>query len=267
MSEDTAQAPSDTSDADAVAAAVAPTEKTVAANASTTETPTAWAYAEDVPGEGDAPDWFKSGKYKTVQAQAEAYNALESKFGSFTGAPEAYELNASDELTEAGVTFADDDGMVGEFKTLATDMGINQEGFDKMLNLYGMVQLAEATADQESRKVEMDSLGTTAQTRIDNISNWGKANMSAEQYQTFEGMFNTAGSIAVMERMIARTAAPSIAPAQVVAQPSITQAKLTEMQFAKDQYGARKMNDPSYRAEFNRLNKELNPGDHNVTIG
>ncbi len=262
MSEDTEPAPSPeaSSDAAAVAAAVAPVVETSA------DVP-AWSYAEDVPGTGDAPDWFKSGKYKTVQAQAEAYNALESKFGSFTGAPDEYTLNTSEELTEAGVTFADDDGMVGEFKTLATDMGINQEGFDKMLNLYGMVQVAEATADQEARKAEMDSLGTSAQTRIDNITNWGKANMSAEQFGIFEGMFNTAGSIAVMERMIARTAAPSITPPNTNPASGASREEWHKSLIATDDYGRRLMSDPAYAADHRKKFEHLHSGDHNVTIG
>jgi len=102
-------------DAAAVAAAIAPA-------------PTAWAYAENVPGIGDAPEWFKADKYKTVQAQAEAYIGLESKLGSFTGAPEEYALNISQELTDAGIEFDSEDVMVSQFKELATKMGINQEG-------------------------------------------------------------------------------------------------------------------------------------------
>lgn len=46
-----------------------------------------WMMAEDIKGEGDAPEWFKSNKYKTVADQAKAYASLESKLGAFTGSP------------------------------------------------------------------------------------------------------------------------------------------------------------------------------------
>ena len=35
-----------------------------------------WMMAEDIKGEGDAPEWFKSNKYKTVADQAKAYAGL-----------------------------------------------------------------------------------------------------------------------------------------------------------------------------------------------
>ena len=46
-----------------------------------------YLFADGVVGEGDAPEWFKADKYKTVSDQAKAYVELESKFGGFKGAP------------------------------------------------------------------------------------------------------------------------------------------------------------------------------------
>ena len=51
------------------------------------ETEATFLFADGVVGEGETPDWFKSSKYKTVSAQAEAFSELDGKFGSFTGAP------------------------------------------------------------------------------------------------------------------------------------------------------------------------------------
>ena len=73
---------------------VTSTQETVVESTETqTETASEWSYADGVPGNGDAPEYFKSDKYKTLADQAKAYTDLEKKFGSFTGAPEEYALN------------------------------------------------------------------------------------------------------------------------------------------------------------------------------
>lgn len=79
------------------------------------ETPT-WSYNEGIDGEGEPPEWFKADKYKTVSEQAKAYTELESKFGSFTGAPEDYALELSESLQEQGVQIDDDDPILEEAK-------------------------------------------------------------------------------------------------------------------------------------------------------
>ena len=66
--------------------AEATTEATTETTESTESVSEGWMMSEDVKGEGDAPEWFKSSKYKTVADQAKAYAGLESKLGAFTGA-------------------------------------------------------------------------------------------------------------------------------------------------------------------------------------
>ena len=97
-----------TGDAAAVAAAVqentpVPTNdaQSVAEAVGATEEVATWNLSEDTPGKGDAPEWFKADKYKTVADQAKAYKDLEGRFGSFTGAPEEYaDVTLDENLTE-----------------------------------------------------------------------------------------------------------------------------------------------------------------------
>ena len=62
-----------------------------------TQQEASWHYAEGVPGQGDKQEFLKD-KYANITEQAKAYTELESRFGSFTGAPEAYEINLSEQL-------------------------------------------------------------------------------------------------------------------------------------------------------------------------
>jgi len=55
-----------------------------------TEVQSTFSWSEGVNGEGEAPEYFKADKYKSVADQAKAYTELEKRFGGFTGAPEAY---------------------------------------------------------------------------------------------------------------------------------------------------------------------------------
>ena len=45
------------------------------------EPESSWLWGENVPGTGDAPEWFNSAKYKSIADQAKAYPELEKKFG------------------------------------------------------------------------------------------------------------------------------------------------------------------------------------------
>ena len=41
---------------------------------------------DGIKGTGEAPEWYKSDRYKSVADQAAAYTELEKKFGAFKGA-------------------------------------------------------------------------------------------------------------------------------------------------------------------------------------
>lgn len=232
-------------DASAVAEAVAtPTE-------TTTETENTWAWSESVTGEGEAPEWFKGEKYKTVEDQAKAYTALEGKFGSFTGAPEEYTVTISEELQEKGVEFAEDDPLLTEAQEMAKELGMNQEGFDRMLNMYATMQLAETQAIEDLRTEQMKELGNNGQERVDNLDAWAKANLSADLYDGFKEMAISANAVKAMERLVAMSRGKAITPNEAVTSPTITEEEVRKMQFEKDEHGNRKIaTDPAFRKAF-----------------
>lgn len=259
----------DTGDADAVAAALAVGGDAAAATDGERDEAKTWALADGVDGEGDAPEWFKGDKYKSVSEQAKAYNELEGKFGSFTGAPDEYGVFLSDELKEQGIEIAADDPIMEEAMKFAKDSSMNQEGFNNMVNLYAMTKIAENNAMEESKVEEIKSLGANAQTRLDNLSKWGKANMSDDQYAGFEEMLTTASSVQAVERLISMTRAAPLSPDGVQKASSVSSEELKAMQFEKDEHGNRRIQtDPDFKARYNKLKGEVwGADDHNVIVG
>jgi len=217
-----------------------------------------WMLAEGVNGEGETPEWFKGDKYGTVVDQAKAYKELESRFGSFTGSPEEYAVNLSEELTERGIEIGTDDPLYEEALSFAKDSNMSQEGFDKMMNLYATSKVAEGEALELHKQAEIASLGDNAQARIDNLTNWGKANLPADLFDGFQEMATSANAVRAMEKLISMSRNAPISPESVKAQSGITAEEVQKMQFEKDEYGNRRLQtDPAFRAKFNKLKEQV----------
>lgn len=234
-----------------------------------TEENTGWLHADGVQGEGDAPEWFKGEKYKSVAEQAKAYGELEGKFGAFTGAPDEYALELSNELTEQGVQIDKDDVLLTEAHKFAKDAGMNQEGFNQMINLYAMSKLAEAGAINEGRNDELKALGNNAQGRIDNINKWAGANLDEDMMQGFQEMTTTAASVQALEQLIAMTRNAPVSPAELEGASVANEAEVKAMQFEKDENGNRKINtDPEFKARYIKLRDRVyGSEDHRVVVG
>lgn len=241
------------SDADAVAQAAGETTQ------ETTETTeSTWNFAEGIAGEGDAPEWFKQDKYATVADQAKAYKELEGKFGSFTGSPDEFSINVSEELQERGVEFAADDPIIEEAINFAKESGMNQEGFDKMLGLYGMVKVAEQEAEKEYREIELKSLGDKAQQRVDNLNQWGKANLSDDLFQGFQEMAVSANAVQALERLVAMSRNAAVSPDSLTPAGGVTAEEVRAMQFETDDHGNRRIQtDPEFKERFKKLSAQV----------
>ena len=154
-----------------------------------------WMMAEDIKGEGDAPEWFKSNKYKTVADQAKAYAGLESKLGAFTGAPEdGYKV----ELPEGIEGELDsEDPMLVSFNEWAAEAGLSQEKHTELLALYvnGLIEEQPAIEDEIKR------MGKDAPQRINDFTSWAKANFDESEFVTLQGLATTAEGFSILEKM------------------------------------------------------------------
>jgi len=244
-------------------------EQRVAEAVNGTTEDNAWSLSESVKGEGEQPDWFKSDKYKTVSEQAKAYNELESRFGSFTGAPEEYAVELSEALKEQGVEIADDDPMLGEAMKFAKESGMDQKGFNDMVELYAITKLAEGEAIEQNKADEIKSLGANANQRLGNLNSWANANLSEDLVQGFQEMTTTAASVQALEHLIGLTRSAPLSPEGLNNAPSVSEEEVRSMQFAKDEFGNRKINsDPSFKADYEKKRDQLwGTGEHRVVIG
>ncbi len=175
-----------------------------------------WLLGPEFKGVGDQPEWFKSDKYKSVQAQAEAYNALESKLGAFTGAPDEYALNVPEGLEGE---FTADDPLLVAAQEFAKDSNMNQESFDKMVDIYlsGTVESPEAMqATMDQQLVEV--LGDNHAQRISQVSGALSNMLDADTYKEIAPFASTPQAIRLVEAVILATA-PKVSPLEGGANP------------------------------------------------
>ena len=226
-----------------------PTETTeVTTPPATTDDTPAFLFAEGISGEGDAPEWFKSDKYKTVSDQAKGYGELESKFGSFTGSPKDgnYEIE--------GVDFAENPLM-----SIVAEWGaVNQLSNDGLAGLVEKVnELAMSQVEQDATAAK-EALGDRADERLGNISQWAKNNLAPEEFEQFKGLAQTAGQVEVIEKLIGMTKNSKLVKADTTkAVTETAEEELAKMQLATDKDGKRMMDDPDYRKKYNAKKAQL----------
>ncbi len=247
------------SDADAVAVAAA-------------ESGPSWSYAEGVGGEGDAPEWFNGEKYKSVSDQAKGYSELAQKFGSFTGAPEAYEFALSDELKEKGVELDKENPLVAQFTEMAKEANMSQDMANKLVNMFVESEFAAGADSEEAEDAriaqEMKALGDNAETRVKNINSWANANFDAEMVAHIEEATSTAGGVKAVEALIAKTRNASLVNDDVKETSAADLEEIKKLQFEKDDNGNRRMaTDPAFRKMVQGKLAEAFPGENRTQVG
>lgn len=123
--------------------------------------PSEWYYDEKIKGEGIPPEWFNHKTFKNITEQARAYNEARKqltqyseKLKAFSGAPEKYE--EAEEGAKNNV-FA-----IG-LKELGQKIGLNQAGFNDLLDIYNKTKEIEAEKDKaislQQQKEELKKIG------------------------------------------------------------------------------------------------------------
>lgn len=227
--------------------------------------------------EAERPEWLLD-KYatdgKTVDEataeQAKAYKELSGKFGAFTGAPEEYaEVALSDELKEMGIEISADDPMLEAAKEFAKESNMSQEGFNGMVNLYAMQQVAEQKAQAEYKEQQLKALGPNANSRIENIQQWANKNLDPETIQGLEQIATSAESVKAIERLISMTRSAPMDADGSNNNAGATAEDVRSMQFEKDEHGNRRIaTDPEFKARYIKLRNEVyGTEDHKQIIG
>ena len=202
---------------------------------------------ESIKGFGDAPEWYKADKYKSVADQAKAYTDLEKKFGGFTGAPkEGYAMpegvDQGDELMEALQGFAEKTNM-------------NQGSFNEAWDLL----LAQSDAVEEvSAEAEIARLGDNAEGRIKTVEQFMKNNLDSETYERLRFSVNSAESVELVEALIGATA-PAKLPIDGHIEPGgLTWSDIEAEMFRKDDNGnLLRSVDRNHESKIQRMMKEF----------
>ena len=172
-----------------------------------TDNVSTWNYSDGISGEGDKPDWFDNGKYKTISEQAKAHSELQKKFGGFSGAPEKYELSI-----EEGVSSQIDHESeeFKEFEQFARESNMNNETFNNIINKYvknidsfNNIEISKESIE-ERRNEEINKLGPESTSIINEVSSWGKNNLSDDEFGAFKNLANSADNIKLMQTMIGK---------------------------------------------------------------
>ena len=206
---------------------------------------------------------------ESLELQAKSYNELNSKFGAFTGAPDEYAVALSEELSDAGVMYEADDPLLQGAMEFAKETNMSQEGFGKLLELWGTAQLAEHQATQDHLAEEMKGLGVNAEQRIDGINSWANANMDAEGVAGLQEVIQSAAGVKAIEQLITKTRNAPVAAENVQPAAGITAAEVQAMQFATNENGQRLINvDPIAKAKFQKAHDLLHGTEpHRQMIG
>lgn len=133
-----------------------------AANKGSSE-PSQWFYDDKVKGDGMPPEWFNHKTFKNITEQARAYNEARKqitqyseKLKAFSGAPEMYE-----ELE--GKEGAKNNPFAIGLKELGQKIGLNQAGFNGLLDIYNKTQEIESEKGKnnllQQQKEELKKIG------------------------------------------------------------------------------------------------------------
>ena len=194
----------------------------------------------------ESPATYADGKFNSVGELEKSYGELQSMTSkkmaemsetmkAFVGAPEAYEFNEG-YVTEGNQAMADMLGAWGQENQMSND------GLNSLVSKYNEYQ---HTANEATMKAEYEKLGENGGERIKTAREFLEANYGAELTKAAASSFNSAAGIELIEKMIAGTKSPTVAPQQ--AAPFANKEKIHEMRFAKDEFGVRKMENSEYR--------------------
>ena len=144
-----------------------------------------------------------------------------------------------------------DDPRIEWFQNMAKESNMSQDTFDQMLG--GFIKMEQEANDPEAAKgLELQALGKNANARLTDLGDWGKGNLTPDQYEGFKSMATTAQSVQVLEALIAKTAEGKMPTSNTVRDPGITQAALDDM--IKD---PKYKESAAYRAEVKQKFQDL----------
>ena len=190
----------------------------------------------------EAQEWFKSDKYKTVEDQAKAYTELEKKLGSFTGAPDDYDITYPEGF-EGDLEAAKLDPRVMAIAEAAKAQGMNQEGFTQLMHA---LMASEADQSSVSMENELALLGDNGKDRINAVEKYLGANLDEEMYAEAVNVAKTAAGLQLLEKLMQNTKDMGRIPSETPNAPPAVSGDALRSSVDWDKYNS----DPAYRAQI-----------------
>jgi len=203
------------------------------------------------PEASERPEWLAE-KFKTPEELAKAYGELEKKIGTSDSVPDDYQIQLPEGVDENYVL---DDPLVTWFKGMAKEAHMDQATFDTFL--HGWIT-HEIDGMKANKAEEYKALGANAQNRLKDLGDWGKANLSAHEWELFRSAASNAQGIELLEALVGKTREAPLAKGPETVRPSVTADDLRELKFAKDEHGhLRASVDPDYRQRVDKAYEEF----------
>lgn len=152
-----------------------------------------WYFDDSTPGQGERPDWLPQ-QFTKVSDVGKSYVELQKKLGSFTGAPDDYDIKSL-ELDEEDFTLK-------EIKSVAKELNMSQDGFNK---LVGRLISASETQDRLGLEDELKKLGPDAERQLTQYKNTVKDKFAPEEQEIIAGWIKNASDLQAFNKIMAHT--------------------------------------------------------------
>ncbi|MCK5642347.1 MAG: hypothetical protein KAJ19_16185, partial [Gammaproteobacteria bacterium] len=138
---------------------------------------------------------------------------------------------------------------------------MNNDTFNSLVNTYlksvdsFQNQEIPAEAVEEYRKEEMAKLGDNASSIINEVSAWGKNNLTPEEFESFRGLADTADNIKVLQKLIRKSSATKIQSTENTA-PQYSREDLRKMIADPRYLNPASRADKQYKSEVDALYRQ-----------
>jgi len=185
-------------------------------------------------------------KFKDVGALINSYKHLEGKMGNMKGAPEVYQID--EKIFDS---YSQD--MLGSLTDTAREMGLDNDGMNKMLAAANKQSTLEADAKWE---MEKHKLGQYADEELSDASAYLNANFTPEMSETLMGMVTTAEQFKALKTAVMSANKPAQPASNQASNTESSDADIQKMLFATDDFGNLKMEtDGAYQKKVNAMMK------------
>lgn len=199
----------------------------------------AWKIDANTPGNGDRPSWLPP-KYGSAEDLGKGYAELEKKLGTFTGAPEKYDLSAL-KVDESQL-------LIQEMVAVGKELNMSQDGLAKFI---GRIANASETMDESYLQDEVKKLGKEAETELLQFQNFVADRVGENEKAVIGDWIKTADDLKVFNKLVATSsysAVPGNSAMHLANAHETVQSLRQEMVENIDKYNG----DSKYRANYSK---------------